>query len=760
MPDQKHAFLTPNHAALIVTVLFILIAGLYSVVTPLFEMSDELWHYPMVRRLAEGDGLVVQNPENVGPWRQQGSQAPLYYYTGGALTAWIDTADMPEIRRENPHVDNGLITEDGNNNLIVHDFRREAWPWRGTVLAVHLVRFLSVLLSAGTVYLTYQIGREVLPERPWVGVLGSVLVGFTPMFTFVSAAVNNDNMAVLLSTASLLVMVRMVRLAEKETPPITYPILLGVLLGLAALSKVSTLGFIGLAGITTAYVAIRRKRWQSFWLEGPLIIALIAAIAGWWYWRNWTLYGDPLGLNMFIAVLGQRARPASLAQLWTERQGFMQSYWGLFGGVNVPMPDAIYTLLNVLGMLAVLGMGAFVVTQLRGKERRTLADWMPLIMLFLAVAVVIGPLAGSWSRNTWSSQGRLVFYAISAISIGFAAGLIAWIPSQKIAAGVGAAAGLLFFGLSSAAPFAWITPAYAPPDIEMQMIADSTMAVFSPAGQDPAIQLIGANVGPDITYPGEAVEVSLTWQVLDEMDTDWSVFIHLQDSTTLLAGQRDTYPGVGSLATSDLEPGMTWTDDYVIPVDATAYAPEDLAVMIGLYNYNTCPACVRMVMEDGNSALEIGTVPLEPVPTAESIPNPTTINFQNRIGIEGYEISERVIEPGRSTDLTLYLAGLDTMTRDYTVSVQIIGEDTSRYAQIDTWPGGGTRPTSTWEAGETLIDTYPLTLSPDTPPGIYPVQVVIYWQDENGGFNRLQTITPDGRLTDDFVLLTRVRVLP
>lgn len=760
MTEQKLIAITPDRAALIVMVLFIVVAGVYSVVTPLFEMSDELWHYPMVKRLADGDGLVVQDPENVGPWRQEGSQAPLYYYTGGALTFWIDTSDMSGVRRENPHVDNGLITADGNNNLIVHDFPREAWPWRGTVLAVHLVRFFSVLLSAGTVYLTYQIGREVLPECPWIGVLAATLAGFTPMFTFISGSVNNDNMAVLLATAALYVMVRMVRISEEETPNIEYSILLGVLLGLAALTKTSTLGFIGLAGITTGYVAIRRKRWQSFWIEGPLIIAIIAIIAGWWYWRNWALYGDPLGLNMFIAVLGQRARPASLAQLWTERQGFMQSYWGLFGGVNVPMPGTAYTLLNMLGILGTVGIVVFVIMQFLGKERRTLADWMPLIMMFLAIAVIVGPLAGSWSRNTWSSQGRLVFYSISAISIGLAAGLTAWIPNKQIASAVGSAVGLLFFGLSAAAPFAWITPAYAVPEITSQPIQDDAEAVFAPQGEAPAMQLLRYSVTPSTTYPDDAVEVTLTWQVLDEMASNWSVFIHLEDSTTLLAGQRDTYPGVGSLATSDLEPGMTWTDYYVIPVNATAYAPEHLAVMVGLYDYGSCPVCNRMVMQNGNSAIEIGTVALRPVPSENDIPNPTNINFQNRIGIEGYEISERVIEPGGRTELTLHLTALEAMTRDYTVSVQVVGADTTRYAQIDTWPGGGSRPTSAWDTGETLVDTYPLTLSPDTPPGIYPVQVVIYWQDEDGAFNRLQTITADGRLTDDFVLLTRVRVLP
>ena len=85
------------------------------------------------------------------------------------------------------------------------------------------------------------------------------------------------------------------------------------------------------------------------------------AIAGWWYYRNIVLYGDWLGWNAFIAVLGQRATPASLVQLWGERRGFMMSFWGLFGGVNVPMAMGVYAALNVFLVLCVVGFVVYLV---------------------------------------------------------------------------------------------------------------------------------------------------------------------------------------------------------------------------------------------------------------------------------------------------------------------------------------------------------------------------------------------------------------
>ena len=100
-----------QHRAIVVFLGLVLVLGvLYSLITPLFEASDELWHYPFVKRLADGQGLPVQYPDQIGPWRQEGSQPPLYYALGGLLTSWIDTErhapaslDQSSRRYRDPH---------------------------------------------------------------------------------------------------------------------------------------------------------------------------------------------------------------------------------------------------------------------------------------------------------------------------------------------------------------------------------------------------------------------------------------------------------------------------------------------------------------------------------------------------------------------------------------------------------------------------------------------------------------------------------
>lgn len=754
--SRLRAWIRHNRALAALLAVFVLLAATYSIATPLFEMSDELWHYPMVKTIADGNGLPVQDPNNPGPWKQEGSQPPLYYSLGALATFWIDTSDFDQVSRPNPHVDNGIVTPDGNINLIAHNYQREAWPWRRTALAVHVVRFLSVLCSAGTVYFTYRIGQQVFPDKEWLALAGAGSVAFTPMFMFISAAVNNDNLAVLLAGIGLWLMMRIVREADAGRPTLRGVIWLGMMLGLSAVTKASVLGQFGLAGLTMAYAAFRRKRWQTFFLEGPLILLIAGAIGGWWYYRNYVLYRDPLGLNVFIAILGRRAHPASLLQLWGERFGFMQSYWGLFGGVNVPMPDWTYAVLNTLAVLSVAGAALVLVLKLR-REGTDLSCWMPAMLSLLWIVSVVVPLVASWARITWSSQGRLVFSAIMCINLWFMAGLAAWLPERvgRMVAGVVLA---FMASLTVIAPFAWIQPAYQLPEQLTDSPSGPTFDFFPPGSGEPAIRLLGYEIGATRVEPGGSIPITLYWESLAPMNRNWSVFVHLEDSADFVAGQRDTYPGLGLIATSDLAPGYRWADRYIVPVNASAYAPEKLTVKVGLYDYAPCPDCQRMTRADGSTLVALSQIELQARPSTDGVPNPVRYNFGSEMMLLGYRLDAREASPGETVILTLYWRGLRLMQQNYTISTQVLGPENTRFAQEDSWPLDGALPTSTWTPGELVEDTYQLALDPSTPLGRYKIQVVVYWSSESGEFKRLQLITEDGRLVDDFVLLTDLRV--
>lgn len=766
---------------------FLLIGLSYALVTPVFEASDELWHYPMVRHLADGNPLPVQvfDPALAGPWKQEASQPPLYYYLGAALTFWIDTSDMESIRWENPHVDNGLLTVDGNNNLTIHD---PAWsPWQGTLLAVRIVRLFSVLLGMATVYLTYLLAKEAAPDRTELVLGATAVTAFLPMFLFISGAVNNDNLIVPLATLSLLLMVRIIR---QPTSPASYTIrrfsfsisdnwqtwlLLGLVIGLAALTKISGVGLLALAwgtAVIAAYKATPKPaaigRLLDWLLRGTgrwlLTVAGAMATAGWWYIRNIQLYNDWRGWSAFIAVLGQRAQPASLLQLWGERRGFMMSYWGLFGGVNVPMPMWIYTLLNAVLVFSVAGFVIYIVQEIKKLKLeikpnlqslistlfQTVEQHFPLVICLLwAAAIVYGLI--DWATTTWSSQGRLVFSALPALSIMMVLGLAGWLPSKWARWPVAALSGFMFV-VAAAAPWLWIAPvydadSYYPP---RPFVTTPVRAEFGDI-----LRLTGVSVqGPDLTKtavsPGDYVDVTLTWDVLQETPRSWSVFVHLTDPVIgVPIAQRDMYHGQGLRPTSLLKAGETLTTFYRLVVPETAVSPATLDLTVGLYDFYTGE---RLPLTSGSDAVVLAQIPLRA--REGQYPNPTSVNFEDKIELVGYELSPRRTAAGGTIQATVYVRALTAMDTDYTLFAQIVAPDTTRYAAVDLG-----QPTSQWPVGEVQAIELPLSLAEDTPPEVYPLIVGFYSRTESGEFRRLQLVAEDGRITqDNFLPLTLVRV--
>src|SRR3972149_2092381 len=152
------------HGALALILMAYLALGLtYSVVDPILEASDEIFHYPVVKQIADGRGLPIQDPRDKDSlWMQEGSQPPLYYLIGAAITAWIDTGPMESVMLKNPHAQIGRPGARNNKNMVVHS-EEEDFPYHGVSLAVHLIRVLSVLMGAGTVALTYFIVLTVAP---------------------------------------------------------------------------------------------------------------------------------------------------------------------------------------------------------------------------------------------------------------------------------------------------------------------------------------------------------------------------------------------------------------------------------------------------------------------------------------------------------------------------------------------------------------------------------------------------------------------
>ena len=93
------------------------------------------------------------------------------------------------------------------------------------------------------------------------------------------------------------------------------------------------------------------------------------------------------------------------------------------------------------------------------------------------------------------------------------------------------------------------------------------------------------------------------------------------------------------------------------------------------------------------------------------------------------------------------------MPADYTVFTHVLQPPETIWAQQDKQLQP---PSSSWSIGQVVSDTYELKIKPEAAPGVYDIEVGVY--DPQKNFERLHVVTEDGRITENYVLLGKVRV--
>ncbi len=721
--------------------LFGILAALHSSLNPLFESSDEFWHIGMAVHLARGGGLPVQQPGVQTMWRQEGSQPPLYY----GLLAWLtrllggDLSDFERIYLPNPHAHPGDAALISNRNQILHG-PWEAFPWRGSVLTLHLWRGVSILLAAAGVAFTIGWIRWLFPQHPRWAVGVGLLVALNPMFLFIAGSVNNDVAVNSLAPMVLYFIARIWRLGLRWKDVI----MLGVGLGAAALAKLSGLLLWPVAGAALLIRTLRERRARSQWWALPLPFTIAALISGWWFFRNWQLYGDPTGLSMMLAIAGRRS--ATMGDLIREWEGFRRSFWGVFGGMNVVMPSWIYTALDLWASLAGLGFLAFLLFSpaMRRPENRWL--WVGLLgYIALVFAGVV-----RWTSMTMASQGRLMFTALGPIALSLWVGWEHWtrrIPFRSLRWLAWAFPPAFLGTLALAAPVLWIAPAYQPPPAPTpEELAALPVRLDTAFGGK--IRLIGLDAKPHRLQPGQAMDVWLYFETLGPTETDWSLFVHLLDDLDIIIAQHDGYPLQGLSSTRLLQPGQRWKEHVRLQIPRAAVAPSSLALAIGFYDLRTgqrFPADHEGKLMGDHIRLPIGRLE----PGRGEVPNPIEYRFGGAIELIGFEVQNRQARPGETVTLILYWRALKRVNTDLTVFTHVLQPPQTLWGQHDKPPDP---PIPDWEVGRIYREVYTLTLKPDTPPGFYEIEVGLYRPDTG---ERLR-----GEDGQDRVLLSRIRVLP
>jgi hypothetical protein len=103
---------------------------------------------------------------------------------------------------------------------------------------------------------------------------------------------------------------------------------------------------------------------------------------------------------------------------------------------------------------------------------------------------------------------------------------------------------------------------------------------------DDSIHLLGYGLETDRLHPGGQLVVTLYWESLRPVLTDYTVFTQLLGPDFQLHGQMDRQPLSGHWPTSRWMPGQKFVDKFVVEVNESA--PEGgYVLLVGLYDLNT-----------------------------------------------------------------------------------------------------------------------------------------------------------------------------
>ena len=556
----------------VLLILYVALAVWYSVTIPLGEAPDEVPHFTYVRYLAQHGRLPTTEEEH------EAFQPPLYYALGAALTFGIqDESEAPFAVRANAHFD----VEDPRapKNLLLHS-ADEAWPYRGWALAWHLVRMVSIVLGVVTVWAVYELGRVIFPTRQVIPITMAALTAFTPQFLFMTAVVNNDNAAVAFSalvlwqTAALLHERKRARLWKRS-------LLLGFVLGLGLLSKANLIALVPTVGLGILVSTWRRKelatRDRLLLAAGCLLLTfgLAAIISGWYFVRNWTFHGDPMGWAFLLEINARREGPLTLDVLYWLFKGIFRSFW--LGWIGIAFEDLIYWIIGILSLVGAVGFVLWLVC--RWRMLGVAARWT-LALLGLHVVITLVSLLQWTATVLGTDQGRLIYPLLPTVMLVLAAGW-AWLvrgAAQRWVLG-GLVAGMLTLALVT--PIRYIGPVHAP----ARAATEWELATATPLGVDwGSVRLLAYSLGSREVEPGDKLVLDLYWEALEPLDQDLMALVQLVDQEGKFLMYADGSPSAGRDTTDRWRPGIPLASHHLLPVPDYGQ-PGEYHLTISLYPF-------------------------------------------------------------------------------------------------------------------------------------------------------------------------------
>lgn len=382
---------------------------------------DERQHVNYIQRLANGEGFPVFDPKDPNLYETYQSHQPPAFYV--LATGWSKLTGVDFVPAPVPGF--GMSGEPGGIDKGENALK---------------MRALNAFVGAGTVLGVFFLG--LWGFRRWdIGVVAASFAALLPMNVALSGAVSNDPMLICLCTWVLALA------AKGMTQGWTWKVVAatGLLTGLAMLTKTTA---VSLLPILLLAALLPQKQKPSVAKAGALVGIVILVAGGWWI-RNQSLYGDPLAMKAFTdAFQGSAQKSTIVAQIqasgdgspemtyWKDWIGWWsaRSFFGAFGYMDIWMNESgraisatdkntIYRLLIVGLIVALLG---WVLATAKTEVKN---DW-PVQVVNGAFILVVTALFIRFNTQYFQAQARYFLPALGPISCGVGIGAV-YLAKQK-----------------------------------------------------------------------------------------------------------------------------------------------------------------------------------------------------------------------------------------------------------------------------------------------------------------------------------------
>ncbi len=310
----------------------------------------------------------------------------------------------------------------------------------GDAVATRAMRWVSILLGALLIFVSFGTIRKLFPEQPVLALGTAAFVGLLPGNIALCASVTNDSLTILVIAVALWQLVGLVTTMGPDVPPAVWrrrALLLGLTLGVGIWTKTLTLSLFPTVLVSFLWLARTGRVSGAVAAQvAGLVVGLGLLVGAPWLARNTLLYGDPLAQNLLLNKLNNGESNVTLdvmAYIFggigpyfakVAQWGFA-SFWGGFDSMRLfwdmdphkPRPNFLHgptpTYLALLAVSAVSTLG--LILPRPGSD----AARQPALLALAAQVVFTGILFLNYNLHFFQAQGRYVYPALLPLAFFF-----------------------------------------------------------------------------------------------------------------------------------------------------------------------------------------------------------------------------------------------------------------------------------------------------------------------------------------------------